>query len=184
MRSHLTDVGPIRIGADRQWWHHPGTSSRAFTEPSIRSVQQQVGGGGSQGAGKLAHRLADSSCPPRSGRLAMCSAFRKEPAEDTGPTSSHSGGGSSPAAINAGQPTHIVSLVVRHKEGRKRMTLGRYWSGADDLPHGLAGGHSAALWQRHQPSRMMRSLAPLAGCVAGLNIIHSILSVRDDQGDA
>ena len=35
-------------------------------------------------------------------------------------------------AINAGQPAHIVSLVVGHKEGRKGMTLGRYWDGADD----------------------------------------------------
>jgi integrase len=35
-------------------------------------------------------------------------------------------------AINASQPTHIVSLVVGHKEGRKGMTLGRYWQGADD----------------------------------------------------
>ena len=36
------------------------------------------------------------------------------------------------AAINAGQPPHMVSLVVGHTEGRKGMTLGRYWSGADD----------------------------------------------------
>jgi integrase len=32
-------------------------------------------------------------------------------------------------AVNAGQPPHIVSLVVGHKEGRK---LGRYWQGAED----------------------------------------------------
>ncbi len=36
------------------------------------------------------------------------------------------------AAINAGQQPHMVSLVVGHTEGRKGMTLGRYWSGADD----------------------------------------------------
>jgi hypothetical protein len=35
-------------------------------------------------------------------------------------------------AVNAGQPAHIVALVVGHKEGRKGMTLGRYWQGADD----------------------------------------------------
>jgi integrase len=35
-------------------------------------------------------------------------------------------------AVNAGQPPHIVSLVVGHKEGRKGMTLGRYWQGAED----------------------------------------------------
>ena len=35
-------------------------------------------------------------------------------------------------AINAGAPTHVVSLVVGHTEGRRGMTLGRYWSGADD----------------------------------------------------
>ena len=35
-------------------------------------------------------------------------------------------------AINAGQLAHIVSLVVGHTEGRKGMTLGRYWYGADD----------------------------------------------------
>ena len=35
-------------------------------------------------------------------------------------------------AINAGQPPHMVSLVAGHSEGRKGMTLGRYWSGADD----------------------------------------------------
>ena len=35
-------------------------------------------------------------------------------------------------AINAAQPPHLVSLVVGHQEGRKGMTLGRYWSGADD----------------------------------------------------
>jgi integrase len=36
------------------------------------------------------------------------------------------------AAINAGQPSHVVSLVVGHAEGRSGMTLGRYWQGADD----------------------------------------------------
>jgi integrase len=36
------------------------------------------------------------------------------------------------AAINANQPPHVVSLVTGHKEGRKGMTLGRYWQGADD----------------------------------------------------
>ncbi len=35
-------------------------------------------------------------------------------------------------AVNAGQPPHMVSLVVGHTEGRKGMTLGRYWGGADD----------------------------------------------------
>jgi hypothetical protein len=35
-------------------------------------------------------------------------------------------------AVSAGQPPHIVSLVVGHKEGRKGMTLGPYWHGADD----------------------------------------------------
>ena len=35
-------------------------------------------------------------------------------------------------AVNAGQPAHIVALVVGHREGRKGMTLGRYWQGADD----------------------------------------------------
>ena len=35
-------------------------------------------------------------------------------------------------AVNAGRPPHMVSLVVGHTEGRKGMTLGRYWSGADD----------------------------------------------------
>jgi integrase len=35
-------------------------------------------------------------------------------------------------AVNAGQPPHIVSLLVGHKEGRKGMTLGRYWQGAED----------------------------------------------------
>lgn len=36
------------------------------------------------------------------------------------------------AAINAKQPPHLVSLVAGHEEGRKGMTLGRYWQGADD----------------------------------------------------
>jgi integrase len=36
------------------------------------------------------------------------------------------------SAINAHQPAHVVALVVGHKEGRKGMTLGRYWGGADD----------------------------------------------------
>ena len=36
------------------------------------------------------------------------------------------------AAINAGQPPHVVSLVMGHEEGRKGMTLGRYWGGAED----------------------------------------------------
>lgn len=36
------------------------------------------------------------------------------------------------AAINASRPPHMVSLVVGHSEGRKGMTLGRYWTGADD----------------------------------------------------
>jgi len=36
------------------------------------------------------------------------------------------------SAVNAGQPPHVVSLVVGHTEGRKGMTLGRYWQGADD----------------------------------------------------
>ncbi len=36
------------------------------------------------------------------------------------------------SAVNAGQPGHMVSLVVGHAEGRKGMTLGRYWAGADD----------------------------------------------------
>lgn len=36
------------------------------------------------------------------------------------------------SAVNAGQPPHVVSLVVGHTEGRKGMTLGRYWGGADD----------------------------------------------------
>jgi integrase len=37
------------------------------------------------------------------------------------------------AAVNARpEAAHIVSLVVGHKEGRKGMTLGRYWGGADD----------------------------------------------------
>ena len=35
-------------------------------------------------------------------------------------------------AINARQLPHVVALVVGHKEGRKGMTLGRYWQGADD----------------------------------------------------
>lgn len=35
-------------------------------------------------------------------------------------------------AVNAGQPPHLVSLVMGHSEGRKGMTLGRYWSGAND----------------------------------------------------
>ncbi len=35
-------------------------------------------------------------------------------------------------AVNAGQPPHMVSLVAGHTEGRKGMTLGRYWGGADD----------------------------------------------------
>lgn len=35
-------------------------------------------------------------------------------------------------AINADQPPHLVSLIVGHTEGRKGMTLGRYWSGAQD----------------------------------------------------
>jgi integrase len=35
-------------------------------------------------------------------------------------------------AINASQPPHMVSLVVGHTEGRKGMTLQRYWHGADD----------------------------------------------------
>lgn len=36
------------------------------------------------------------------------------------------------AAVNADQPPHMVSLVVGHTEGRKGMTLGRYWQGGDD----------------------------------------------------
>ena len=36
------------------------------------------------------------------------------------------------SAVNAGQPPHMVSLVAGHEEGRKGMTLGRYWQGADD----------------------------------------------------
>ena len=36
------------------------------------------------------------------------------------------------SAVNAGQPPHMVSLLVGHSEGRKGMTLGRYWGGADD----------------------------------------------------
>lgn len=36
------------------------------------------------------------------------------------------------SAVNAKQPPHLVSLVVGHREGRKGMTLGRYWGGADD----------------------------------------------------
>lgn len=36
------------------------------------------------------------------------------------------------AAVNASQPPHMVSLVAGHEEGRKGMTLGRYWQGADD----------------------------------------------------
>jgi integrase len=36
------------------------------------------------------------------------------------------------AAVNAGQPPHVVSLVVGHTEGRKGMTLGRYWNGSED----------------------------------------------------
>ena len=36
------------------------------------------------------------------------------------------------SAVNAKQPPHMVSLVVGHTEGRKGMTLGRYWAGADD----------------------------------------------------
>jgi len=32
--------------------------------------------------------------------------------------------------VNAGQPPHLVSLVVGHSVGRKGMTLSRYWSGA------------------------------------------------------
>jgi integrase len=36
------------------------------------------------------------------------------------------------AAINAGQPPHMVALLAGHREGRKGMTLGRYWQGADD----------------------------------------------------
>jgi integrase len=36
------------------------------------------------------------------------------------------------AAINAGQPPHIVALVMGHSEGRKGMTLGLYWAGAED----------------------------------------------------
>jgi hypothetical protein len=47
-------------------------------------------------------------------------------------------------AINAGQPTHIVSLVVGHKEGRKGMTLGRYWQGADDPLLRACGSRSAS----------------------------------------
>ncbi|MDA8438287.1 MAG: tyrosine-type recombinase/integrase [Propionibacterium sp.] len=35
-------------------------------------------------------------------------------------------------AINAGCPPHVVSLLVGHSEGRKGMTLGPYWSGAED----------------------------------------------------
>jgi integrase len=35
-------------------------------------------------------------------------------------------------AINAGQPPHVVSLVVGHAEGRKGMTLSRYWAGSED----------------------------------------------------
>jgi integrase len=59
-------------------------------------------------------------------------------------------------AINAGQPAHIVSLVVGHTEGRKGMTLGRYWDGADDpalrecveavkLPARIPAAHSGPL---------------------------------------
>ncbi len=36
------------------------------------------------------------------------------------------------AAVNARQPPHMVSLLVGHEEGRKGMTLGIYWQGADD----------------------------------------------------
>ncbi len=36
------------------------------------------------------------------------------------------------SAVNAGQPGHMVALVVGHAEGRRGMTLGRYWAGADD----------------------------------------------------
>ena len=36
------------------------------------------------------------------------------------------------AAVNATEKPHMVSLVIGHKEGRKGMTLGRYWQGADD----------------------------------------------------
>lgn len=36
------------------------------------------------------------------------------------------------AALNAGQPPHFVSLVMGHAEGRKGMTLGPYWGGAED----------------------------------------------------
>jgi site-specific recombinase XerD len=36
------------------------------------------------------------------------------------------------SAVNAGQPPHVVSLVVGHTEGRKGMTLGRYWQGSED----------------------------------------------------
>ena len=35
-------------------------------------------------------------------------------------------------AINAGQPPHLVSLVVGHAEGRKGMTMGRYYAGPSD----------------------------------------------------
>lgn len=38
----------------------------------------------------------------------------------------------STSAVNSGQPPHMVSLVIGHSEGRKGMTLGRYWQGADD----------------------------------------------------
>jgi integrase len=36
------------------------------------------------------------------------------------------------AAVNAQQAPHMVSLVVGHAEGRKGMTVSRYWQGADD----------------------------------------------------
>jgi len=35
-------------------------------------------------------------------------------------------------AINAGQPTHLVSRVVGHAEGRKGMTMGTYWARPSD----------------------------------------------------
>ncbi len=38
----------------------------------------------------------------------------------------------STSAVNADQPPHMVSLIVGHAEGRRGMTLGRYWSGAQD----------------------------------------------------
>ncbi|TLU71252.1 tyrosine-type recombinase/integrase [Lichenicoccus roseus] len=38
----------------------------------------------------------------------------------------------STAAINAGEPPHVVAYVMGHKEGRQGMTLGRYWNGAGD----------------------------------------------------